>query len=54
MKNLKYFFIFVFVLSCGYTPIYQTDQKLNIKLDTINFSGDKNINREIVKNLEKI
>ena len=53
MKNLKYLFIFVFVLSCGYTPIYQTDQKLNIKLDTINFSGDKNINREIVKNLEK-
>jgi len=53
MKNLKYIFIFVFVLSCGYTPIYQTDQKLDIKLDTINSSGDKSINREIVKNLEK-
>ncbi len=43
----------MFVLSCGYTPIYQTDQKLNIKLDTINSSGDKDINREIAKNLEK-
>ena len=43
----------MFALSCGYTPIYQTDQKLNIKLDTINSSGDKNINREIVKNLDK-
>ena len=43
----------MFLLSCDYTPIYQTDQKLNIKLNTINFSGDKNINREIVKNLEK-
>ena len=53
MKNLKYIFIFVFVLSCGYTPIYQTDQKLNIKLDTINSSGDKDINREIVKNLNR-
>ncbi len=53
MKNLKYIFMFVFVLSCGYTPIYQTDQKLNIKLDTVNFSGDKDINREIVKNLNK-
>jgi hypothetical protein len=53
MKNLKYFFIFVFVLGCGYTPIYQTDQKLNIKFDTIVFSGDKDINREIVKNLNK-
>ena len=53
MKNLKYIFIFLLVLSCGYTPIYQTDQKLDIKLDTINSSGDKSINREIVKNLEK-
>ena len=53
MKNLKYIFIFLFVLSCGYTPIYQMDQKLNIKLDTINSSGDKEINREIVKNLDK-
>ena len=53
MKNLKYIFIFMFVISCGYTPIYQTDQKFNIKLDTINSSGDKGINREIAKNLEK-
>ena len=43
----------MFVLSCGYAPIYQSDQKLNIKLDTINSSGDKGINREIIKNLEK-
>ena len=53
MKNLKYLFIFLFVLSCGYTPIYQTDQKLYIKLSTINSSGDKSINRDIVRNLEK-
>ena len=53
MKNLKYLFIFLFVLSCGYTPIYQTDQKSSIKLDTIIFSGDKRIGREIAKNLEK-
>ena len=43
----------MFVLSCGYTPIYQSDQKLNIKLNTIDFSGDKDLNREIVKNLDK-
>ena len=43
----------MFVLSCGYAPIYQSDQKLNIKLDTITSLGDKSINREIVKNLEK-
>ena len=43
----------MFVLSCGYTPIYQSDKKLNIKLDIINFSGDKRTGREIVKDLEK-
>ena len=53
MKNLKYIFIFMFVLSCGYAPIYQSDQRLNIKLDTINSSGNKDISREIAKNLEK-
>ena len=53
MKNLKYLLIFIFVLSCGYTPIYQTDKKLNIKIDTINFSGDKIIGRKIIKNFEK-
>ena len=53
MKILKYLFIFLFVLSCGYTPIYQTDQKLNIKIDTISLLGDKNISRKIFKNLEK-
>ncbi len=53
MKNLKYLLIFIFVLSCGYTPIYQSDKKLNIKLDIISFSGDKGIEREIVKNFEK-
>ena len=53
MKNLKYVFIFIFVLSCGYTPIYQTDQKLIIKFGTISSSGDKSINREIIRNLVK-
>ena len=53
MKNLKYVFIFIFVLSCGYTPIYQTDQKLIIKFGTISSSGDKSINREIIRNLGK-
>ena len=30
-----------------------TRRKLNIKLNTINASGDRDINREIVKNLDK-
>ena len=51
-KNFKYFFIFLFLLSCGYTPVYQTKKDSNFKIDTINFSGDKNIGREIIRGLE--
>tara|TARA_Y100000768_G_scaffold273264_1_gene209194 strand:+ start:825 stop:1292 length:468 start_codon:yes stop_codon:yes gene_type:complete len=53
MKNLKYLFIFIFLSSCGYTAIYQIDQKLNIKLNEIKYSGDKRMNRQIAKGLEK-
>ncbi len=52
MKNFKYFFIFLFILSCGYSPIYQVENKIDLKLDEINFSGNKKISREIVKGLE--
>ena len=53
MKNFKYLFIFFFLLSCGYTPIYQTDQNANIKLDVINYSGNKKIGRSIIKGIER-
>ena len=53
IKNIKHTLIFLFLLSCGYSPIYQTDQKINFKLDVINFSGDNEISREIIKSLEK-
>ncbi len=51
-KNFKFFFIFLFLLSCGYTPVYQINRDSNFKIDTINFSGDKNIGREIIRGLE--
>ena len=53
IKNIKYTLIFLFLLSCGYSPIYQTIQKINFKLNVINFSGDNEIGREIIKSLEK-
>ena len=52
IKNFKYLFIFLFLLSCGYTPVYQIKKNSNFKIDTIDFSGDKNIGREIVRGLE--
>ena len=54
MKNLKYLFIFFFLLSCGYTPIYQTDQNSKIRLDMINYSGDKKLGRSITRGIERL
>ena len=53
MKNLKYIFIFFFILSCGYAPIYQADQNSKINLDVINYSGDKKLGRSIIKGIER-
>jgi len=51
-KNFISFFIFLFLLSCGYAPIYQIKKDSNFKIDTINLSGDQNIGREIIRGLE--
>ena len=42
-KNLKFYFIFLFLLSCGYTPVYQINKNSNIKIDIINFSNFKDV-----------
>ena len=53
MKNLKYLLILMFLFSCGYNPIYQTNQKNNFKIDTVKYSGDKKINQSIISKIEK-
>ena len=52
MRSLKYLVIFIFFVSCGYTPIYQTDEISKFKLGIINHSGDKKIGRDLLNNLE--
>ena len=53
MRSLKYLIIFIFFISCGYTPIYQTDEISKFKLGIINHSGDKKIGRELLNNLQR-
>lgn len=53
MKNLKYLLILIFLFSCGYNPIYQTNQKNNFKINTIKYSGNKKINQSIISKIEK-
>ena len=53
MKSLKYLIIFILFVSCGYTPIYQTDEISKFKLGIINYSGDKKIGRDLLNNLQR-
>ena len=53
MRSLKYLIIFIFFVSCGYTPIYQTEQLSKFKLEIVNHSGDKKIGRELLNNLQR-
>ena len=53
MRSLKYLIIFIFFVSCGYTPIYQTDEISKFKLGIINYSGDKKIGRDLLNNLQR-
>ena len=53
MRSLKYLIIFIFFVSCGYTPIYQTDEISKFRLGIINHSGDKKIGRELLNNLQR-
>ena len=53
MRSLKYLIIFIFFISCGYTPIYQTDEISKFKLGIINYSGDKKIGRDLLNNLQR-
>ena len=46
-KHIKYFLFFLFLFGCGYTPIYEVNQKINFGLDEITYSGDKKIGRQI-------
>ena len=53
MRSLKYLIVFILFVSCGYTPIYKTEQISKFKLETINHSGDKKIGIQLLKNLER-
>jgi len=53
IKKLKFFFIFIFVISCGYSPVFQKNENFNFRLNEINYFGNKKLNRSIEKKLEK-
>ena len=48
MRKIFFIIILIFTTSCGYVPIYLENNTNTYNLNTISFSGDKIINRELV------
>ena len=54
---LKKIFFIIFLLNilshCDYKPLYSEQNKVNYKIIILSFSGDKDINNTIAKNLKR-
>jgi hypothetical protein len=52
-KILTLVFIFNFLSSCEYKPIYSSSNKSNYRIIVTDLSGDKKLNQYIVQNLKR-
>ena len=44
MRKISLFILIFFISNCGYTPIYDSDNKTKIKINILSTQGDKKIN----------
>ena len=49
--NKKLLILFFFLLSCGYKPVYQNIDGINLKFADVILNGNKKINKNIVNSL---
>ena len=49
--NKKLLILFFFLLSCGYKPVYQNIDSINLKFADVILNGNKEINKSIVNSL---
>ena len=54
MKKISLFILILFISHCGYTPIYNIDNKAKIKINILSTQGDKKINNLLVSDIKKI
>ena len=54
MKKIFLFILILFISHCGYTPIYNIDNKAKIKINILSAEGDKKINNLLVSDIKKI
>ena len=52
-KNIIVFSLIFFLSSCGFTPIYQKNTKVNFSIEQVSYTGDKELNNFLKTNLGK-
>ena len=54
MRKISLFILILFISNCGYTPIYNSDNKTKIKINIIGIKGDKKINNLLITDIKKL
>ena len=54
MRKISFFILILFISQCGYTPIYNIDNKEKIKINILSVQGDKKINNLLISDIKKI
>ncbi len=54
MKKISVFLLILFMSHCGYTPIYNNDNKVKIKINILEAQGDKKFNNLLISDIKKI
>ena len=54
MRKISLFILILFISNCGYTPIYNSDNKTNIKINIISLEGDKKIHNLLITDIKRV
>jgi hypothetical protein len=54
MRKISLFILIFFISNCGYTPIYNSDNKTKIKINILSTQGDKKINNLLISDIKKL
>ena len=53
IKKKLIILIFMFLNSCGFTPIYLNNSNVNFSIEQVNYTGDRELNNFLKTNLNK-
>ena len=54
MRKISLFILIIFLSNCGYTPIYNSDNRTKIKINILSTQGNKKINNFLISDIKKI